>query len=146
MTGNVTAIIRHTYKVLKALKTYTVYQFQQSVHLSKNGHTPTRPILTPEIRIEQFRHFSKGTGFDDYLRLKTKSNWQKCEKVTGLFKTDNKRLFYGDRLNNGKKHLLVFIYSLDQQTLVIDYFVGYCPQKCDLNAILNRYTQTINKQ
>lgn len=145
MTGNVT-IIRHSYKVSKALKVYTVFQLQNSTQIVRNEKTPTRPILTNEIRIEQFRHFSKGKGFDDYLRLRTADNWLNCEKVTGLFKTDNTRLFYGNRLHEGRKHFLVFIYSLDQQTLVIDYFVGYCPQKCDLNAILNKYTQSIQKQ
>jgi hypothetical protein len=144
MTGNV-LMIRHSYKVLKALKVYTIYQLVESKQVTQNGFIPTKPELTELIRIEQFRHFSKGSGFDNYLRLRNVDNWNKCEQVTGLFNTGNPFVFYGNRINEGKKHLLIFKYSIDFENLTIDYFKGYYPQPCDLSAILNRYISTSRK-
>jgi hypothetical protein len=129
MTGNVSHI-RHIYKVERAKKVYTVYQLEK---------TPQNPILTDLIRIEQFRKFSKGTGFSEYLRLKNTSNWKTSEQVTGLMPTDDPNVFFGDRIHSGKKNLIVFKFSNDKEYLTIDYYVGYYPTKGDLNAILSKY-------
>jgi len=129
MTGNVTHI-RHIYKVERAKKVYTVYQLEPN---TKN------PVLTDLVRIEQFRKFSNGTGFSEYLRLKNTSNWKTSEQVTGLKKTNNSNLFFGDRMHLGKKNLIVFKFSKDKEALLVDYYKGYYPTKGDLNAILNKY-------
>ena len=129
MTGNV-QLVRHIYKVERAKKVYTVYQLEPSTQT---------PQLTDLIRIEQFRKFSKGTGFDDYLRLKNTTNWAKSEMVTGLKKTNNSNLFFGDRMHLGRKNLIIFKFSKNREALLVDYYKGYYPTKGDLNAILNKY-------
>lgn len=135
MTGNV-EIIRHSYKVERVKKVYTVYELienQQKVE------------LTNLIRIEKFRMFSNGSGFDDYLRLRNTNNWQKGEQVTGLFKTEFTGLFYGDRMHSGTKNLLIFQFLDNKEILIIDYYKGYCPKKGELNAILNNYINLSGK-
>ena len=129
MTGNAN-IVRHIYKVERAKKVYTVYQLDQPTQVK---------VLTNLIRIEQFRKFSKGTGFDHYLRLKNTTNWATSEKVTGLKKTNNSNLFFGDRMHLGKKNLIVFKFSNDKQSLLIDYYKGYYPTNGDFKAILDSY-------
>ena len=129
MTGNV-KYIRHIYKVERAKKVYTVYQLDQ----------PTKfTTLTVLIRIEKFREFSKGTGFDHYLRLKNTSNWAKSEMVTGLKKTNNSNVFFGDRMHDGRKNLIVFKFFNDKQSLLIDYYKGYYPTNGGFRAILDSY-------
>jgi len=129
MTGNVTRI-RHSYKVERVKKVYTVYQLERS---NQN------PILTHLIRIEQFRNFSRAVGFDHYLRLKSTTNWKTSELVTGLKKTENPNVFLGDRMHGGKKSFIVFKFSINRELLTIDYFKGYYPTTGDLNAILSTY-------
>jgi len=131
MTGNV-EIIRHSYKVERAKKVYTVYQLVEPQQKTE---------LTELIRIEKFRMFSNGSGFDDYLRLRNTNNWQTCEQVTGLFKTDYPGLYYGDRMHSGKKNLLIFQFSNDCELLIIDYYKGYYPKNNDLNNILIKYNR-----
>jgi hypothetical protein len=129
MTGNVTHI-RHIYKVERAKKVYTVYQLEQ---------TTQNPVLTDLIRIEQFRKFSNGKGFNEYLRLRDTTSWAKCEQVTGLRKTDHPRIFFGDRMHSGRKNLIIFKFSKDKEYLLIDYYKGYYPTNGDFKAILDKY-------
>lgn len=116
-TGN--DYTRHIYHISKALRVYTVYRLKYV----ENGANQ----LTELIRIEDYRGFSRGCGFNDYLRLRTSSSWAKSEKVTGLKFTKDKNIYFGDRLNNGKKHLLLFQFSPDRISLIIDYFPNYYP-------------------
>ncbi|WP_372752526.1 hypothetical protein [Labilibaculum sp.] len=129
MTGNV-KYIRHIYKVERAKKVYTVYQLEPSAQIR---------VLTDLIRIEQFRKFSNGKGFDEYLRLRDTTNWAKCEQVTGLKKTNNPNVFFGDRMHLGKKNLIVFKFSKDKEYLLIDYYKGYYPTNGNFKAILDKY-------
>lgn len=116
-TGN--DYTRHIYEVRKVLRVYTVYQLK---HVQKGANQ-----LTELIRIEDYRGFSRGSGFNEYLRLRTSSSWAKSEKVTGLKFTKNENIFFGDRLHNGKKNLLLFQFTPDRKTLVIDYFPAFYP-------------------
>jgi hypothetical protein len=143
MTGN-KSIIRHTYKVERVKKSYTVYELTGATLLSKSGNLPINPVLTSLIRIENFRHYSRGWGFNKYLRLKSTNNWQSSEKVTGLYFTSSPGLFYGDRRLRGR-NLLIFQFSENREQLTIDYYLGYCPYRrpeqttLDLRAILSKY-------
>lgn len=129
MTGNV-EIIRHSYKVERRKKVYSVYELVEP---------QPKAELTNLIRIEKFRMFSNGHGFDDYLRLRNTNNWQTCEQVTGLFKTEYPNVFYGDRRHSGKKNLLVFQFSQNLDLLIIDYYIGFYPKSNDLKEILCSY-------
>lgn len=119
--GNVD-YIRHTYTIVKSLKTYDVY----SLIKVQNG----TPQLTEMLRIEEFRNYSNATGIKDYLRLRTCSNWQRCEKVTGLRPTKRTGIFYGDRCKaDHNKSLLLFTFNEDRSVLTVDYFRSFYPFK-----------------
>ena len=132
MTGNV-VLNSHVYEVEREKKVYTVYQLIS---------VPNQKILTDLIRIENFRYFSNGKGFDKYLRLRNTKNWSQCEMVTGLFFTDHPNLFYGDRLHGGRRNLMIFQFSDDRNKLVIDYYAGYSPNKEALLNLLGNYYES----
>lgn len=122
-TGKTPDYIRHTFKVTNELKSYTVYELDQV--------TGNKNLLTDILRIEKFQGKSNASNITDYLRLRTTSNWSKCEKITGLRPT-KEGIFYGDWVkrnqnNELKKTLLLFTFSKDGQTLVIDVFRGFYP-------------------
>jgi hypothetical protein len=121
-TGNNLAdYIRHTYKVLKELKSYTIYTLSNS-----EGNVN---LLTDILRIEKFQGKSNASNITDYLRLKNTTNWNTSEMITGLRTTNKKGLFYGDWLNKRtqKRTLLLFTFSNDEQTLLIDVYRGFYP-------------------
>jgi len=122
MTGNVTSI-RHSYKVERVKKVYTVYRLELSQE---------NLILSESIRIEQFRNFSKEGGFDHNLRLKNTTSCKASELVKGQKKIVIPNVFLGDRMYGGKKHLVVFKFP-------INCIEGYYLTTGDLNAILSKY-------
>lgn len=136
-TGNAPDYIRHTYKVLKVLKSYTIFE---RVKVENNTN-----LLTDIIRIEKFRGKSNATNIDYYLRLRNTSNWSKCEMVTGLRKTKIRGLFYGNRqvknkFNTIKKTLLIFVVPKDPKTLIVDVYRGFYPNHNGiLQTIINAY-------
>lgn len=132
-TGNKPDFIRHLYKVTKELKSYTIYSLVEV--------TGNKNLLSETLRIETFRGKSNARNIDDYLRLKTTSNWATSEMVTGLRPTSKNGLFYGDRLNKEtrKKSLLLFTFSTDREYLIIDVFRGFYPLN---NGILKNIIKT----
>jgi len=149
MTGNVT-IVRHSYKVERVRKQYSVYELTETTIL--NNGNKINPVLTDLIRIEKDRNFHRAsTNLVYWLRLRTTNNWSKCPTPTGLFKTSTPNLYYGDYIHNAKKHLLIFQFSKDEQReyLTIDYYLNYCPYvkpdriTGDLKAILLKYDNNI---
>lgn len=133
-TGNTPDHIRHTYKVAKELKSYTIYSLDEV--------TGNKNLLSETLRIEKYRGKSMAYNIDEYLRLRTTSNWAKCEMVTGLRPTSKNGLFYGDRFNKetNKKTLLLFSFTKDRQTLFIDVFRGFYPiHKGILQNIINAH-------
>jgi hypothetical protein len=136
-TGSTPDYIRHSYKVTKELKSYTIYElstFEGNVNL-----------LTDILRIEQFQGKSLTTRVDDYLRLRTDpKSWTRSKLITGLRPTSNKCLFSGDSKPIGKdatvKTLLIFLFSTDRQTLFIDVYRGFYPlNPALLENIINTY-------
>lgn len=129
--------IRHRYKLSKVLKTYTVYELTNS-----EGNIN---LLAQTIRIEQFQNKSNAKNINEYLRLRTTNSWATSEMVTGLKFTTKEGLFYGDKRTldkekNLKKHLLIFTFSKDRQTLFIDYYRGFYPfQSAILQNIISTY-------
>jgi hypothetical protein len=136
-TGKTPDFIRHTFKVTNVLKTYSVYQIDEVAG--------TKNLLTDTIRIEKYFGKSNAQNIDHYLRLRTTTNWATSEKVTGLRTTTITDLFHGNRLSinpEGKqnKTLLLFIFSIDSQTLTIDVYRGFYPNhKGILQNIINTY-------
>lgn len=142
MTGS--AIIRHTFKIERVKKVYSIYQLTGKKLIMNNDSQEINPALSELIRIEQFRHYSNGSGFDYYLRMKTTNNWQTSEQVTGLFKTKSPVVFYGDHRHNGR-NLLIFKFFENKEYLTIDYYIGFCPyyrpgfMSEGLKSIIDRY-------
>lgn len=133
-TGKTPDYIRHTFKVIKKVKSYTIYQL---VEVDRNKN-----LLTDIVRIEKFQGKSNALNIKDYLRLRTTNNWSTCEQVTGLKCTIKPYVFYGDRRDKetSRKTLLLFTYSNDKQTLFIDVYRGFYPHHNRiLENIINTY-------
>ena len=112
---------RHTFKVVKELKSYTVYELV--------GVTGFNNLLTKTIRIEPYHGKSSATNIKEYLRLRDSNNWSKCEQVTGLRPTIREGVYYGDRQTPGvKKSLLIFQFSKDRQSLFIEVYRSFYPE------------------
>lgn len=121
MTGIVRTpdFVTHIFKVSHEVKSYSVfeiYQLKSSINL-----------LTEILRIEVFNGKSNAYGIEKYLRLRTTSNWATSEKVTGLRPTAIKNIFEGNRVVNGKRNLLIFVFSDDYKTLRIDVYRSFYP-------------------
>lgn len=136
-TGKKPDYIRHTYNLSNELKSYSIYQFAEVT-----GNTN---LLTEILRIEKFQGKSNATNINDYLRLRTSTNWQKCQMITGLRLTNREGLFYGDWLKSNEldtptKTLLIFVFSKDRKSLIIDVYRGFYPNhKGILQNIINTY-------
>lgn len=132
-TGNKPEFIRHLYKLKNELKSYTIYSLVEV--------TGNKNLLSETLRIESYRGKSNARNIDDYLRLRTTSNWATSEMVTGLRPTSKNGLFYGDRINKEtqKKSLLLFTFSTDRETLIIDVFRGFYPLN---NGLLKNIVKT----
>jgi hypothetical protein len=141
MNGNA-LIVRHSYKVERSKKQYDVYQLTGAILVTSNQ--PIEPIFPEFARVELFRNYSLGSGFDHYFRIKTTTNWATSEQVTGMFKTNNPLIYYGDRKHQGR-NLLIFIFNDDRTQLTVDYYLEYCPYNRtnqitpELQAILSKY-------
>jgi hypothetical protein len=129
--------IRHTYRVMSELKSYTVYELT-----TLEGNVL---LLTDILRIEQFQGKSQTTRVDDYLRFRTDpKSWTRSRLITGLRPTSSASLFSGDSKSIGKdttaKTLLMFLFSTDRQTLFIDVYRGFYPNNNGiLQNIINTY-------
>ena len=110
----------HIFDLTHEVKSYSVFT-QDFVNSSINQ------LLTEVIRIELYRGKSNAKGIETYLRLRTSTNWQTCEQVTGLRPTKNRNVFYGDRKVNGKRNLLVFEYLDNGKVLKIDVYRAFYP-------------------
>lgn len=121
----------HYFVLTHSVKTYKVYSLSKEMTKSKN-------LLTDLLRIEDFRGFSNAKGIDKYLRLRTTSNWATSEKVTGLKSTVRQNVFFGDRVFNGKRSLLIFVFKDNQ--LMIDVYRSFYPcNQTILNRIIEQY-------
>ncbi len=135
-TGKKPDYIRHVYNVSNELKSYSIYQFAE---------VENQNLLTEILRIEKFQGKSNATNIKDYLRLRTTTNWQKCQIITGLRPTKKVSLFYGDllksnELDNPTKTLLIFVFSKDRKSLIIDVYRGFYPNHKEiLQNIINTY-------
>jgi hypothetical protein len=128
---------RYFYKLNTALESYSVYEIMAG--------TEQKLLLTEILRIEKFREKSQSKNIVDYLRLRTTTNWETCELITGLRPTSKRGLYYGDwlkknMLGNTAKHLLILQFSKDKEYLFIDIYKGFYPaNKRSHQRIINAY-------
>jgi len=109
--------IRLIYKVERRLKSYTIFG------LIKASSTQRIKIST-FVRLEQFRGKSE-QGANLILRGRDATKWA-AKTITGLRPTNTKRVFYGDN-KDGNKNLMLFQFSDNEDTMIIDYFNGFYP-------------------
>ena len=128
---------RYFYKLNTVLESYSVYGII--------AETENKLLLTEILRIEKFREKSQSKKIADYLPLRSTTNWETCELITGLRPTAKKGLFYGDWLKtnvlgNTAKHLLIFQFSRDRQYLFVDVYRGFYPtNRKALQKIISTY-------
>lgn len=113
--------IRHIFRRVKILKSYSVYELVGV----ENG----KPQLPRTVRIERYKGRSDARGINWYFRIKDTTNWNTSRQVTGL-RPAGPNVFYGDMPKpdkTGPESLLLFQRAADGELLVIDYFRKYYP-------------------
>lgn len=92
-------------------------------------------LLSDRINISKDQNFAKSSP-DYWLKIRKCNKWSK--NITGLFKTNTKLTYWGDQ--DLRKHLIVFKFSNNAETLTVFYFKNYFTN--DLNTVLRQ----INKR
>jgi len=109
-------------------KNYTVYDCIES----------NQDFFPSQIRIEDDRGFSRGTGFDTWLRIKDTSSWKTSKIITGLKPTDDANIFHGDiapgKLSNKNKSMILF--KFEGKDLTIKIFLNYMPLNKGLTSLI----------
>jgi len=114
--------LKHVYRAVKINKCDIQYQITSVL--------PDRSCLTERIKLEKFQGFSKAHNLWEYLRLRGATSWKSGEQVTGLFKTPDRNIFYGDRKTTKGKSLILIFKSSDLETVTIyTYPEGYYPSQ-----------------
>jgi hypothetical protein len=102
------------------------------------GEVPQLSWLTARVKIEKFQGFSKAYNIDEYFRLRGATSWKSGEQVTGLWKSETKNAYYGDRKTKEGKTLILFFRSPDLESLTVHIFpTGYNPSKKVINQLIN---------
>jgi len=109
-----TQIIKHIYKATKFNKCDIQYEITHPL-------PPCSP-LTERVKIEAFQGFSNAYNLGEYFRLRGTTNWKDGKKVTGLWKTENKDIFYGDNKTSSGKSLIIFKFENNRETVSIYTF------------------------
>ncbi|SHM05177.1 hypothetical protein [Flavobacterium xinjiangense] len=131
---------RHVYRICNKVKSYTTYELAE---LPKGLN-----FLSDFLRIEPYQGKSQTKGVSICSRLRTTSNWTTSKDVTGLRPTDIKGVYYGDRLRNDIKTLLIFrfmekkngLFGESEIRLNIDVYPHYYPRHKEiLQNIINTY-------
>ncbi len=121
----------YEYKLLKETKSATVYE------LANPDFTPT--FLTPLVRIEDFRGYSKGRNFQLYFRIKNRSSWAKSLAVTGLFKTNLRGVYKGDMRQGDTRTLILFkLWKNEDRMTVYTFPSGFMPSPARVEFIASK--------
>ncbi|MEO2062758.1 MAG: hypothetical protein ABGW97_07250 [Christiangramia sp.] len=102
--------IKHVYKEINAGKYATVRHYELA--LTTNGNS----LLSDKINIQKDRNFAKSMP-DYWLKIRKGNKWTR--PITGLFKTEKKNLFYGDRFKKRDMILVKFSEIHDEVTIYI---------------------------
>jgi hypothetical protein len=120
-----------------------------------NSNLSKESIFTEVIRIEKDNGWHlRSRDFEYWLYFRNDTNWQRCIK-TGLAYTNKKFVFEGnisqkvilaDKTTNGKdwenpQHFVIFQFSDDCQTVIVDIFKNFYPHK---TGLINRIIQEHN--
>lgn len=106
--------ITHIYKEVNKGK-YKITRHYELVDVQNRASK-----LSKLLNISNNRNFAQSTP-DFWLKIKQGKKWS--DYITGLFKTDIKNLYKGDI--DHKKHLLLFRFSEDTETLTVYHFKNH---------------------
>lgn len=135
MQADNTKPVIHIYKPLKVNKTCITYEIEQT-----KGIREPKPedYFTDLIKIENDQGYSKAKPVF-WFRIRDKTNWSKCKTPTGLFKTLNPRLFYGNILTSKGKTLVLFYFDEVNNLQIFKYPHGYHTTSKQLETIINKF-------
>ena len=94
------AFHRHEYTSTKINKRETIY--------SRTNFPEIVSELTPIVRIEDFKGFSKGKDFHLYFRIKNSSSWKNSKAITGMYPTKIESVYHGNCVLEETKTLIMF--------------------------------------
>ncbi|WP_242133377.1 hypothetical protein [Aestuariivivens marinum] len=114
--------ITHVYKEINVGKYKSVKHYEL---IECNG----TQVFSKLINISKNQNCAQSTPIY-WLRIREKNKW--TNYVTGLFKTCFPSIYKGD--TQRKKNLVIFKFSRDESSLIIDFFKGYYTK--DLSNIL----------
>lgn len=114
---------RYVFSVFKEYKEVRHYQYTKE--LTKGD------LITSTINISKNRKFNKSIGVLYWLRLRQNNKWSK--PITGLRKTQNSMVYYGDIPKIIYKtyipqHLLIFRFKKEGTQLIVEVFKNYYPK------------------
>jgi hypothetical protein len=123
-----------------------VYHFAKC-HATKNAtdyeltHENDRAtFITDTVRIERFMGYSNAYNLGEYFRLRNTTNWSKCEKVTGLWKTPTQEVYFGDYRTTATKTLILFVFGPFRASLTVTVFPeGYYPHRNEIERLAGQY-------
>lgn len=117
--------------------------FKQVRHYQSENNLTATDLLTDTINISKDRSFNNSKGVSYWLKIREVKKWSKA--VTGLKRTSNKLLYYGDiaTSTNGvykPTHLLIFKFVAGGREVSIDIYTNYYPKnQAELQNILSNY-------
>ncbi len=118
----------HIFKEVNKGKYKSVSHFE--IEEVKNGNS----LLSDKLNLSKNRNFALSMPLY-WLKIREGTKWSKC--ITGLFKTSKTNLFKGD--HDKKKHLLLFEFTDNNETLKVFYFQNYFTT--DLSKVLPQITE-----
>jgi len=122
--------IKHIYKATKFNKCDTQYQLV--------GELPENSWLTERVKCEVFMGYSKAYNFGEYFRLRGATSWKSGLMVSGIWPSERKFAYYGDRKTKEGKTLILFFRTPDLESLTVYTFqTGYYPSKKVINQLIN---------
>lgn len=123
-------VIKHEYLAVKFNKCDIQYEITSEL--------PEGTYLTERVKIEKFQGFSKAQNLWEYFRLRGATSWKSGDQVTGLWKTNNPLIHYGDRMTKKGKSLIVFVRSRNHENLTVYTFKeGFYPSRSKIDGIIN---------
>ena len=121
--------IKHVYKAVKFNKCSTQYKLE--------GNLPQQSWLTERVQVEIFMGFSRAYNIGEYFRNRGATSWRSGEMVTGLWKSETRNCYYGDRKRKEGRRLILFFRSTDLESLTVHIFAeDYYPSQKVINQLI----------
>jgi hypothetical protein len=115
--------------IIHVFKEFNEGKYKAVKHYELQDVSKGTTLLSNQIHVSVNRNYAQSIP-EYWLKIRESKKWSNC--ITGLFKTKEENLFYGDI--NKRKHLLLFRFSLNARTLTVYYFTDYYTE--DLSKVL----------